>query len=179
MSELDDFLSTVIPRYVDVEKAFSSGDVEPRLTMWTRRDPVSVVGAAGPVRTGWTEVEKSFRWIAARFSDCTDYNLDVIADEVRFGAYAREPVGKRTFAAWTAVGGAELEMRVRVDEPRKQHHRAKIFHAIAGHILAPPDAHNPPIADGDGAAPDHGLVHGCDEVGLQNERLGGLHVGIL
>ncbi len=83
MSELDDFLSTVVPRYVEVEKAFSSGDVEPRLRMWTRRDPVSVVGAAGPVRTGWTEIEKGFRWIAGRLSDCTDYNLDVITADVR------------------------------------------------------------------------------------------------
>jgi ketosteroid isomerase-like protein len=83
MSELDDFLSTVIPQYIEVEKAFSSGDVEPRLAMWTRRDSVSVVGAAGPVRTGWTEVEQSFRWIAARFSDCTDYDVDVITADVR------------------------------------------------------------------------------------------------
>ena len=45
-------LSTVVPQYIEVEKAFSSGNVEPRLAMWTRRDPVSVVGAAGPVRTG-------------------------------------------------------------------------------------------------------------------------------
>ena len=83
MSELDDFLGTVIPRYIQVEKAFTSGDVEPRLTMWTRLDPVSVVGAAGPVRTGWTEVEKSFRWIAGRFSDCSDYDLDIITADVR------------------------------------------------------------------------------------------------
>ena len=60
MSELDEFLSTVVPQFIEVEKAFASGD-EPRLTMWTRRDPVSVVGAADPVRTGWTEVEESFR----------------------------------------------------------------------------------------------------------------------
>lgn len=83
MSDVDDFLSVVVPRYVDVERAFSSGDVEPRLRMWTRREPVSVVGAAGPVRTGWAEVEKSFRWIAARFSDCTDYDLQVITADVR------------------------------------------------------------------------------------------------
>jgi ketosteroid isomerase-like protein len=78
MDDVDGFLSTVIPRYIEVEKAFHCGDVEPRLGMWTRSDPVSVVGAAGPVRTGWTEVEKSFRWIAARFADCTDFDLDVI-----------------------------------------------------------------------------------------------------
>ena len=34
MSELDDFLGAVIPRYIQVEKAFTSGDVEPRLTVW-------------------------------------------------------------------------------------------------------------------------------------------------
>jgi ketosteroid isomerase-like protein len=83
MSQLEDFLEGVIPRYVNVEKAFHSGDVEPRLTMWTRTDPVSVVGALGPVRTGWTEVERSFRWIAARFSECTEYDLDVITADVR------------------------------------------------------------------------------------------------
>ena len=51
--------------------------------MWTRLDPVSVGGAAGPVRTGWTEVEKSFRWIAGRFSDCSSYDLDIITADVR------------------------------------------------------------------------------------------------
>jgi ketosteroid isomerase-like protein len=83
MSELDDFMTTVVPRYIEVEKAFANGEVEPRLTMWTRRDPVSVVGAAGPVRTGWAEVEKSFRWIAARFSDCTHYDVQIVTADVR------------------------------------------------------------------------------------------------
>jgi ketosteroid isomerase-like protein len=83
MSELDDFLGSVIPRYIEVEKAFHNGDVEPRLTMWTRAEPVSVVGALGPVRTGWAEVERSFRWIAARFSQCRDYDLDVVTGDVR------------------------------------------------------------------------------------------------
>jgi ketosteroid isomerase-like protein len=83
MDDVDGFLGTVIPRYIEVEKAFHSGDVEPRLGMWTRSDPVSVVGAAGPVRTGWAEVEESFRWIAARFADCTGFDLDVIISDVR------------------------------------------------------------------------------------------------
>src|SRR5436305_3593115 len=41
MSELDDFLTTTLARQVEAEEAFHNGDVEPRLAMWSTRDPVT------------------------------------------------------------------------------------------------------------------------------------------
>jgi ketosteroid isomerase-like protein len=126
MSELEDFLEGVIPRYIDVEKAFHSGDVEPRLTMWTRTDPVSVVGALGPVRTGWAGVEESFRWIAARFSECTEYDLDVVTADVRGDlAYVvcRERAELRVDGEPTTIGLRITHVYRREQEQWKNAHR--------------------------------------------------------
>jgi hypothetical protein len=45
MSELDDFLTTTLPRQIEAEEAIHNGDVEPRLEMWSRKDPVTLLGA--------------------------------------------------------------------------------------------------------------------------------------
>lgn len=60
-----------------------------------------MVEAAGPVRTGWTEVEKSFRWIAGRFSDFSGYDLDIITADVR-GDLAYVVCWERAMLPWTA-----------------------------------------------------------------------------
>ena len=39
-------------------------------------------GAKVPIRTGWDEVSEALRWLAARWSDCTDYRFDVLASGV-------------------------------------------------------------------------------------------------
>jgi hypothetical protein len=54
--EIDDFLASVLPRQMEAERAIHNGDVNPRLAMWSRGDPVTVFGAAGPNRSGWREV---------------------------------------------------------------------------------------------------------------------------
>ena len=43
--ELDDFLTTILPRQIAAEEALHNGDVEPRMAMWSREDPVTVFGA--------------------------------------------------------------------------------------------------------------------------------------
>jgi hypothetical protein len=50
MSELDDFLSTTLPRQIKAETAIHNGDPEPRLQMWSTRDPVTLFGAWGRAR---------------------------------------------------------------------------------------------------------------------------------
>lgn len=47
--------------------------------MWSQKDPVTLLGAFGVARSGWREVEETFHWVASRFSDCTDYQFEVIA----------------------------------------------------------------------------------------------------
>jgi ketosteroid isomerase-like protein len=79
MSELDDFVATVIPRQVEAETALHNGDAGPRLAMWSARDPVTLLGADSPRNSGRAEVERISRWIASRFSGGRDYELEVIA----------------------------------------------------------------------------------------------------
>ena len=79
MSELDDFLADVLPRQVAAETAMHEGDPEPRLAMWSERDPVTLLGAEVPSRSGREEMDRAFRWVASRFTACKDYRFELVA----------------------------------------------------------------------------------------------------
>ena len=79
MSDLDDFLGGTIPRQLEAEEALHNGDAAPRLAMWSPRDPVTLFGGWGPCKSGYAEVSRISRWVASRFSDCTDYRLELVA----------------------------------------------------------------------------------------------------
>ncbi|HVL85668.1 MAG TPA: nuclear transport factor 2 family protein [Pseudonocardia sp.] len=79
VSEVDEFLGDVVPRQMAAERALLQGEVEPWMAAWSSRDPVTLFGAAVRVRCGWDEVTRVFRWLASRFSDVSDYRLDVVA----------------------------------------------------------------------------------------------------
>jgi ketosteroid isomerase-like protein len=78
MSEVDDFLSQTMPRLMEAERALHNGDAEPRLAMWSRNDPVTLFGA-WLSDTGWEDVSRTFQVLASRFSDCTAYDVDIVA----------------------------------------------------------------------------------------------------
>ena len=78
-ADTDAFLAEMVPKQVAAERAIHHGDVQPRLAIWSRQDPVSLFGAAVPVRTGWADVSQTFRWVASQFSDSTDYRFEVLA----------------------------------------------------------------------------------------------------
>ena len=78
MSEVEEFLSVVLPRQRQAEMAILNGDSEPRKILWSHNDPVTIFGAAKDV-TGWPEVESTFDWLASNFSNGTRSELDVIA----------------------------------------------------------------------------------------------------
>jgi ketosteroid isomerase-like protein len=78
MSELDDFLTPTLARQLEAEQAFINGDPEPRLAMWSTQDPVTVFGAMRS-DIGQEEVRGVFRWLASRFSNCTDYRFELVA----------------------------------------------------------------------------------------------------
>ena len=78
MSEVDDFLAEIHPRLVTELRALHNGDPQPRLAMWSTKDPVTLFGAAMSGR-GWDEVSGIFRSIASRWSDCTDQRVDIVA----------------------------------------------------------------------------------------------------
>ncbi len=78
MSELDDFLTPTLTRQLEAEKALINGDPGPRLAMWSTKDPVTVLGAMKDV-IGSEEARQTFRWLATRFSNCTDYRFELVA----------------------------------------------------------------------------------------------------
>jgi ketosteroid isomerase-like protein len=78
MSELDDFLSAVLPRQLHADTEIHNGNAKPRKDLWSHQDPVTVLGAAKTV-SGWHDVEGTFDWLASNFSNCTSYELDVMA----------------------------------------------------------------------------------------------------
>jgi ketosteroid isomerase-like protein len=79
MSELDDFLADVLPRQIEAERALHDGDAEPRLKMWSRKDPVTVLGALGIAQSGWDTLVQTFRELGQRFSNCTAYDFELLA----------------------------------------------------------------------------------------------------
>jgi ketosteroid isomerase-like protein len=77
-TETETFLAEMLPKQRAAEKAIHGGDVEPRLALWSRKDPVTLYGALWTA-SGWSEVEPTFRKVANLFSDPIDYEYEVIA----------------------------------------------------------------------------------------------------
>jgi ketosteroid isomerase-like protein len=82
MSDRDEFFTTFLPQLVAAEAALHNGDLEPRLRLWTRSDPVTLFGALGPCNYGWAQVNSTFQWLAPLFLPCHDYRLDLVAADV-------------------------------------------------------------------------------------------------
>ena len=78
-TEVDEFLADVLPRQEQEERALRNGDPGPRLRMWSSHDPLSLFGAEGPPCSGWDRISDRFRSIASRFSDCREYEFELLA----------------------------------------------------------------------------------------------------
>lgn len=81
MTGRDDFLAWVHSVLKDAEVALHNGDAAPRLAIWSREEPVSVLGAWKSA-TGQEQVRDLFQQLAGTFSDCTSYAYEVLAAEV-------------------------------------------------------------------------------------------------
>jgi ketosteroid isomerase-like protein len=81
MSDRDDFLTWVTTELRDAERALHDGDAAPRRALWSRREPVSVLGAWRNA-FGQHEIDALFADLAARFSDCVSYELEVLSFDV-------------------------------------------------------------------------------------------------
>jgi ketosteroid isomerase-like protein len=77
MAEVDEFLTAMLPRIHEMDRAFINGDAGPRLETWSHNDPVTLFGALLTKR-GWAEVAPAFEFLASRFSDGTRYDYEVI-----------------------------------------------------------------------------------------------------
>jgi ketosteroid isomerase-like protein len=78
MTDRDDFLAWVKSTLREAEVALHNGDAAPRRALWSRNEPVSILGAARNAY-GQREVDESFAWLESRFSQCTSYVFELQA----------------------------------------------------------------------------------------------------
>jgi len=81
VTDKEEFIAWTQSRLRDAETALHNGDAEPRLALWSSREPVSVLGAWRSA-TGQEEVRHLFRALAETFSGCTSHVYDIVAAEV-------------------------------------------------------------------------------------------------
>jgi ketosteroid isomerase-like protein len=79
MDETQAFLEEVLPRQTAADRAMHGGDPGPRLAMWSRRDPLTLLGAAMPCVTGARDVREAFEEVSSWFSDCLEFDIELIA----------------------------------------------------------------------------------------------------
>jgi len=81
MSERDDFLAWVKGPLQDAERALHAGVPGPRRALWSRNEPVSVLGAWRNAH-GQAEIDDLFARLGESFSDCTSYEHQVLSFDV-------------------------------------------------------------------------------------------------
>jgi ketosteroid isomerase-like protein len=81
MTDREEFLTWVRTALYEAELALHNGDAGPRRALWSRREPVSVLGAWRNAN-GQEEVDALFSQLAASFSDCTSYRFELLAYDV-------------------------------------------------------------------------------------------------
>jgi ketosteroid isomerase-like protein len=78
MSERDAFLDSTMPRQIEAETAMHNGQVEPRISMWSSNDPVTLFGAWFSA-TGWDDVSGIFKRLVDAMEKCESYDVELVA----------------------------------------------------------------------------------------------------
>ncbi|MDQ0904572.1 ketosteroid isomerase-like protein [Streptomyces canus] len=76
MADRDDFLAWVKTALYEAELALHNGNADPRRALWSRKEPVSVLGAWRNA-SGQQELNKLFTTLGKSFSECTSYVFDL------------------------------------------------------------------------------------------------------
>lgn len=81
MPDSDDFLAWVRSALHEAELSLHNGDASRRRALWSRNDPVSVLGAWRNA-FGQQELDDLFTSLERQFSDCTSYKFELLAYDV-------------------------------------------------------------------------------------------------
>lgn len=136
MTAHEDFLTWVAAAVTDAEVALHNGDAGPRRAIWSRNDPVTVLGASKNAR-GQQELEELFAQLAERFSDCTSYRFELL--EVDVSGDTAYTVGFEHISA--SVDGAARTYALRATQIyRREDGTWKVAHR---HGSAPPEEARP------------------------------------
>jgi ketosteroid isomerase-like protein len=81
MTDRDDFLAWINTTLHQAELAMHNGDAGPRRALWSRNEPVSVLGAWRSAH-GQDELTELFSGLGRSFSDCTSWEFERQAYDV-------------------------------------------------------------------------------------------------
>jgi ketosteroid isomerase-like protein len=81
MTDRDDFLAWVEAELYQAELALHNGNSGPRRDIWSRNEPVSVLGAWRNAQ-GNRELDELFTSLGKSFSHCTSYRFELQAFDV-------------------------------------------------------------------------------------------------
>jgi len=81
MTDRDAFLAWVKTALYEAELALHNGDAAPRRALWSRNEPVSVLGAWRNAH-GQHELDELFTSLGRSFSYCTSFALELQAYDV-------------------------------------------------------------------------------------------------
>ena len=77
VTERHEFITWVQPVLREAEIAIHNGDAAPRRAIWSRNDPVTVLGAWKNA-IGQQELNALFEHLAESLSDCTSYEFELL-----------------------------------------------------------------------------------------------------
>jgi ketosteroid isomerase-like protein len=84
----EEFRRDFLPRFIDAQRAFHTGDPEPNIAIWATTDPVTLFAVRGKRKRGTVDVTAAFREVSAWFSDLRDYEWEpvetVVADDFAY-----------------------------------------------------------------------------------------------
>lgn len=81
MADRDGFLDWVRSVLYEAELALHNGDAAPRRAIWSRNEPVSILGAFRNAH-GQSELDELFASLEQSFSDCKSYAFELQAYDV-------------------------------------------------------------------------------------------------
>jgi ketosteroid isomerase-like protein len=81
MDERDNFRAWLDTQLRDAEVAVHNGDPAPRRAVWSRNEPVSILGAVMNAH-GQQVLDALFTTLGERFSGCTSYRFEVLSYDV-------------------------------------------------------------------------------------------------
>ena len=132
MGAREDFLEWVNTELKDAEIAVHNGDADPRRAIWSQNEPATVFGAWKSA-FGRPEVDQLFDRLEQTFTDCTSYEIEIIAAEV-IGDMAYTVGYEHTQAS---VEGAAATYTLRVTHIfRREDGEWKLMHRHADRLVA-------------------------------------------
>lgn len=132
MGAREDFLDWVNSELKDAEVAVHSGNADRRRAIWSQNEPVTVFGAWKNA-FGRPEIDQLFDRLEQTFTDCTSYEIEIIAAEA-IGDMAYTVGYEHTTAT---VNGEVASYTLRVTHVfRREGGEWKVVHR---HAEAPPD----------------------------------------